>query len=69
MTELRALSRRQALTCETSATGRCRCRCNGACHGANRTSLPEYFEQLAQSDPHWLPERSRQLPLPRPVGA
>jgi hypothetical protein len=54
--------------CETSATGRCRCRCMGAAHGANRSKLPEYFEQLPRTDPHRIPERSRQLPLPAPIG-
>lgn len=58
----------QAVTCENAQTTRCICRCNGELHGAGRSRIPEYFEQLPTDDPHWLPERSYQLPLPRPVG-
>lgn len=64
----RPLTLRQAQTCEKSETARCRCRCNGAMHGGNRSELREYFEQLPESDPHHLPEKSRQLPLPAPIG-
>lgn len=66
---LRALSISQAVTCEKAATQRCRCRCHGQLHGAARSQLAEYFEQLPEDDPHWVKEQSRQLPLPPPVGA
>jgi hypothetical protein len=62
------MTRRQALMCENSVTGRCRCRCMGVSHGASRSLLPEFFEKLPLADPHRIPERSRQLPLPKPVG-
>jgi len=44
---IRPLSARAAATCETSKTNRCRCRCGGLLHGANRVgaldpvSLPD----------------------------
>ena len=66
---MRALSGRQALTCENATSVRCRCRCGGALHGTARSRLPEYFEQLDEEDPHWVKQKSRQLPLPAPVGA
>lgn len=69
MIALLPLNQRQALTCESSEQARCRCRCNGRYHGARRSSLPEYFERLDETDPHWLKRRSSQLPLPPPVGA
>jgi hypothetical protein len=68
MTELRVLSARQVVVCESSESRRCRCRCNGALHGAQRSELSEFFEQLPETDPHWLKEKSRQLPLPAPIG-
>ena len=63
------MTARQAQTCENSATLRCRCRCMGSCHGSGRSLLAEFFEQLPESDPHRTPEKSRQMPLPKPVGA
>ena len=33
---MRALSATQAARCEAAANHRCRCRCGGAFHGANR---------------------------------
>ena len=47
---MRALSLRQALNCETATTPatRCRCRCGGALHGANRQA----HYMLAEGDPH-----------------
>ena len=41
-------------------------------HGAARA--PEdvergWFEQLPEDDPHWIKERSRQLPLPPPFAS
>lgn len=68
MSELRPLSTRQVLTCESSESTRCRCRCNGQRHGSGRSALPEFFERLPKTDPHRIPERSRQLPLPHPLG-
>jgi len=65
----RPLTARQVDVCEGAKTPRCRCRCGGAFHGTARSTLPEYFEQLPEADPHWLKEKSRQLPLPAPVGA
>jgi len=64
----RALTTRQALTCEGADTLRCRCRCGGTYHGVKRSAMGEYFEQLPENDPHHTPERSRQMPLPKPVG-
>lgn len=66
----RPLNARQARLCENavSPAERCRCRCAGAKHSAGRSALPEFFEMLPRSDPHFIPERSRQLPLPAPVG-
>jgi len=63
------LNLRLARMCENAKASRCSCRCLGAYHGAARANLPEYFEQLPESDPHHIQERSRQLPLPKPVGA
>jgi hypothetical protein len=65
---VRPLTARQVITCENAQTNRCACRCGGELHGAARSRIPEYFEILAQDDPHWKPEQSRQLPLPQPVG-
>lgn len=38
-------------------------------HGKSRSMLAEFFEQLAEDDPHKIPEKSKQLPLPEPIGA
>lgn len=47
---MRPLSLKQALHCETATTPstRCRCRCGGALHGANRQA----HYMLAEGDPH-----------------
>jgi len=66
---VRRLSERQVKVCETAEKPRCRCRCGGDFHGTRRSGLGEYFESLPTEDPHQLPRRSRQLPLPKPVGA
>lgn len=66
---MKALSFSQVATCEKATKPRCRCRCEGAAHGIRRSGLPEFFEQLPEDDPHRIPERSRQLPLPTPIGA
>lgn len=63
------LTARQVRVCESSATRRCRCRCEGRFHGTARSSLVEYFEKLSPQDPHRIKPRSRQLPLPAPIGA
>lgn len=60
----RRLSFGQVRQCESSDGPRCQCRCKGLMHGAHRSKLPEFFEQLPMTDPHWLKEVSRQLPLP-----
>lgn len=65
---MRALSFRQAVTCEAAVGHRCKCRCHGSMHGKARSMLAEFFEQLPEEDGHRIPEKSRQLPLPRPVG-
>jgi hypothetical protein len=69
--QLRAnrLNYRQAVRCENSEYPRCQCRCGGLLHGASRSRLPEFFEQVQATDPHHVPEKSRQLPLPAPVGS
>jgi hypothetical protein len=59
----------QVTRCEMGRTPRCRCRCGGVLHGAQRARLPEYFENLGESDPHRLEKKSRQLRLPAPVGS
>lgn len=46
---LRALSAAQANACENAQGGRCRCRCGGAFHGAQRTEDPT---SLPDGDPH-----------------
>jgi len=49
---MRALSVRQATSCETAQTKRCRCRCGGLLHGANRVRalIPA---TLDDDDPHY----------------
>jgi hypothetical protein len=60
---MRALSARQAATCEMSKTPRCKCRCQGALHGARRRngalvavpadqSLFDWLRARPESDPH-----------------
>lgn len=65
---MKPLTATQITRCEHGNHKRCRCRCAGALHGAGRSQMPEYFEQVKPDDPHWLKPRSRQLPLPAPVG-
>jgi len=66
---VRALSGYAAVTCENAISKRCQCRCQGMSHGKSRSMLAEFFEQLAEDDPHKIPEKSKQLPLPAPIGA
>lgn len=56
---MRALSAGQAATCEgaKSPPARCRCRCGGAFHGANRAT-PDSLAALPAGDPH-LPAQPR----------
>jgi len=35
----------------------------------NRSQLTEFFEYLSETDPHWVRKQTKQMPLPRPVGA
>lgn len=48
---MRALSASQAARCETATHPRCKCRCRGALHGANRLE-PDELDQLPDDDPH-----------------
>jgi hypothetical protein len=60
---MKALSLRQAQNCENAQGDRCRCRCNGAFHGAARMAQDtgrKFFEQLPQEDPHHLPNEEEQ---------
>lgn len=55
---MRALSERQARTCENACKPRCRCRCGGAAHGSARGGAGvdrSFFERLPEDDPHRLP--------------
>jgi hypothetical protein len=45
----RRLTRTQATACEIAHSPRCRCRCQGALHGARRTTD---VAALPTSDPH-----------------
>ena len=45
---MRALTQRQAQRCEDAANKRCRCRCHGLLHGANRGIVLD----LEAEDPH-----------------
>jgi len=65
---VRRLSARQVKVCEDAEKPRCRCRCGGIFHGTKRSDLGEFYEDLPEGDPHQTPRRSRQLPLPPPVG-
>jgi len=57
---MRSLSLRQAIACETAKLERCRCRCGGVLHGANRPGssalsfvASKWFSQLPEDDPHY----------------
>ena len=63
MDEQRKLSRSQAFTCETACTRRCRCRCGGALHGAQRVTAPDELDSLSWHDPHFPHGGHPQLPL------
>lgn len=65
----RALSRKQAYNCEHALELRCRCRCGGKLHGANRVHWPEALTTLPADDPHHIaPELEHALgPMRRVV--
>ena len=72
---MRSLTQRQAVACETAASTRCRCRCGGAFHGANRqlesaadAEAVEYIVRLPEEDPHYVANKTYQLRLPAPIG-
>ena len=48
----KALTTRQAVTCETARTKRCRCRCGGLLHGAGRFGTGDEARELADDDAH-----------------
>jgi hypothetical protein len=52
MIATRALTARQATTCETAKTKRCRCRCGGLLHGAGRFATGDEARELADDDAH-----------------
>jgi hypothetical protein len=53
---VKSLSARQAVSCETARTKRCRCRCGGLLHGAGRfTDIDgdgQMRAELPADDPH-----------------
>ena len=52
---MRAITDRQARTCESSTDRRCRCRCGGVAHGAGRLRADQPIDhQLPADDPHRL---------------
>lgn len=61
---IRGLSARQAATCETAKTTRCRCRCGGRLHGSGRFTQPEDALTLAEDDPHFAEPPRRRDPMP-----
>lgn len=63
---MRAITLRQAITCESAINHRCRCRCGGALHGAGRFEVAASFHDLDADDPHHVAvdrRRGRQLSL------
>lgn len=57
---MRALSLRQAASCEQALHPKCRCRCHGTYHGTGRAAFSadrgrSFFEALPDDDPHRLP--------------
>jgi hypothetical protein len=60
---MRRLSARQAVTCETAAGPRCKCRCGGLLHGQARIGDAEGAAGLPEDDPHHArPPRPRRAP-------
>lgn len=72
---MRPLSQSTANRCENAKEPECKCRCGGALHGAkgkrigrgtspmdtdtNGDTVPIWFEQLPETDPHWVPSKKR----------
>lgn len=55
---------RQAVQCEEATGRRCRCRCGGALHGADRLSEDQSPRDLPTEDPHHAePSRRRRRPV------
>jgi hypothetical protein len=69
---MRAMSVRQAVSCETATSKRCRCRCGGALHGAARIGavapecLPDDDPHHARAKPEPEPKPGRELPGQEP---
>ena len=66
---MKALTQRLAAACETAITPppKCKCRCNGAVHGAARHIFGDvlfYLVSLPPTDPHWVKNKNIQLRLP-----
>lgn len=61
---MRRLTVSQGLACETANTSRCRCRCHGTLHGANRVTTEAGLEELPDGDPHSPAGTWEQVPLP-----
>jgi len=62
---MRPLNAKQAFECENATHPRCRCRCGGELHGANRLETANAAHDLAADDPHHaaIPGCGRQLSL------
>lgn len=63
---MKKLTARQARACEEATLPRCRCRCNGALHGAkrNKGAGATWFSRLPESDPHYVVEEIQPGVLP-----
>lgn len=67
---MKALSQFAANNCENAKESVCHCRCGGALHGARRlkvdamgNTLPDEFEKLPETDPHFVPSKKRRKEL------
>lgn len=56
---MKPLTERQAARCEIAVHSRCRCRCGGRLHGAQRA-----FEFLAPDDPHFVSRKQTEENFP-----
>jgi len=63
---MKALSQRMANECENAKNPTCHCRCGGMLHGARRAptntsgdTAPQWFEQLPETAPHFVPSKKR----------
>jgi len=70
---MKPLSLKQAYACENALYPTCKCRCNGALHGAARgnglKNNRRWFEELPENDPHYIKPKDNknrliQLALP-----